>query len=223
MKKYAMSLAEVLTAMIMVATLSVVGMNTLKTFLHKDNDVMKFKHQFGTVSEVIYALKNDSIMYPDGLQNTTTYKYPGEEKSYGGTEKFRKLFKSKFNVMEDNINVSLSSCFPLYIENGTYKSETSIKCFIDNKGFTFCPPSTPTSGKLESLFIPVYFNKVDTTKSNTLGVDKAVFIQVFRNGKIDVPITVQCDSSRKIIDCTNKNYNNYNHCKALDKMTDMNF
>ena len=231
MKKLAMSALEVLIAMSLMIAATVLGMNILHIYINKDTDVAKFKHAFASLSEVIYAIKNDSFMYTNTyyFADLSPHNYLGENITYGGEDKFKKLFTSKFNVLEKDVEVQFDKDVPLikYTDKDgkeAYKTSKKITCFIENKGFMFCPPKT-TFGedeKLEAIYIPVYINKIDNTSSSK-GIDKAIFVEVGVKGKIEILPDIKSDSDTKVLDCTEKKYNDYNHCKVLDKMMDMDF
>ena len=231
MKKHAMTTLEVIIAMGLIAAAAMLSLNTLYAYINKDTDIIKFKHAFTTISEVVSALKNDSVMYPTAFcfKNMETKGYMGENATYGGEDKFRKLFISKYNVLENNIKVKFDSIVPLikYKDNSNnelYKTSNTINCFLENKGFVLCPPPTNIgkNEELASIYIPVYVNNTDEDKGS-LGLDKAIFVEVGYDGKIELPPIVEYYPKRAVIDCTDKNFNSYTHCKVLDKMMDTDF
>ena len=233
MKKFAMSTLEVLIALSLIAAATVLGMNTLHIYINKDTDIVKFKHAFATFSEVIVSLKADTCMYPN-IKGFAYTDVPdnciNKNDSFNNKNKFKKLFSSKFNILENNVELSLSSQVPVIkYENssnsGLYKINNKIKCFVENKGFMFCPPETVlgSNEKLLSIYVPVYINKIDLDNSKTWDINKAIFIEVAKNGKLEIPPVIEYYPNRAIIDCTKKEYNNYSHCKVLDKMLDVEF
>lgn len=230
MKKYAMSIAEILIAMTFISILSVVAMNGLRVFINRDTDVTKFKHAFATISEIVYQMKNDTYMYPNaiGFADTNSHTYTDTNKTYGGGSKFRRLFASKFNIMEKDKKITLDVSVPLVkyknaSNNEVYTTSNKLNCFIENKGFMYCPPDTTENGTLVSIYLPVYINKISDNDNVSTGITKTIFVQIHKNGKLDIPPIIQNSSSTKIIDCTNKNYNDYNHCKILATMTNVSF
>ena len=233
MKKYAMTSLEVLIAMSLVVAATLLGINSLRVYINKDTDISKFKHAFGSLSEAIYSMKHDSLMYPKeakGFEDTDTYTYVDDNISYGGTTKFKNLFTSKFNVLENNVQITFSQSVPLIkyedeSKNVLYKTSKKLDCFIENKGFMLCPPeiSLGSKEKLVSIYVPVYVNQINTEDSNTTDINKAIFVEIYKRGKIDIPASVEYYPNSKIIDCTNKEYNSYSQCKILDKMTDIDF
>ena len=228
MKKNALTVLEILIAMSLMVVASYISISTLKVYINKDTDIVKFKHAFGSLSEVIYDLKNDTCAYPMTNSFQDTVIHPGCDNmndSYTASNKFKKLFTSKFNVLKNNIDITLDSAIPIikYMDSSNteyYETNTKIKCFIENKGFMFCPPeiNLTSPNKLKAIYIPVYVNKIDTDNSKTTDIEKAMIVEVDYSGKIEIPAIVG-----SVIDCTNKAYNNYNHCKALDKMMSTEF
>ena len=205
--------------------LPVVSITGLRVVVSRDTDIVKFKHLYGTLSAVVYELINDTVMYPDasGLAYTTSKTYFDTQKTYGGKEKFKKLFKSKFNIYQDNIQIKPGGDIPLYTDKISKQCaySTTITCFTDNKGFTYCPPDTPEYirgvRELETIYLPVFVSKVDTKNlTKYANIKKVVFVEIGRNGKIDVPPVV-----KNLVDCHKQAYNEYNHCKVIDKMEDM--
>lgn len=245
MKKTATTLMELLTAMVLMVALTVVSITSLRVFVAKDTDIVKFKHLYGSVSAAVYELINDIIMYPSGgFANTTATHYYEETKEYGGKDKFKKLFKSKFNIFHNNIDIDFGVDVPLAYKKTTITSDPQketfeftvskkVSCFIENKGFTYCPPETPeyyhknkTIEQLESIYLPVFVSKIDTKtvdsikKSATL--DKAIFIKIDNDGKIEIPLIVK-NNKNEVINCTKRSFNSYSHCKVIEKMEDMDF
>ena len=232
MKKFAISALEVLIAMSLIVAASVLCINTLHIYINKDTDVAKFKHAFSTLSEVIYSLKTDTSMYPKttGFAYLDETTYANENRSYGGEDKFQKLFMSKFNVYKNDLDITYSDFVPLIkIKDGSgnifYNKTKKVKCFIENKGFMFCPPKTTFEAPYElvSIFIPLYVNKIDLADYKTTDIKKAIFVEVSATGKIELQPVVKYEENKVVIDCTNKDYNKYSHCKVLDKMLDMDF
>lgn len=237
MKKTAMTTLEVLIAMSLMVAVTILSVNTLKTYINKDTDIAKFKQAFSTLSQVIYSLRTDTAMYPQkGFEYTNpTYYFNEEERVYSGEDKFKKLFMSKFNVFETK-EITFSSNVPLLkFENRDgdvfYKVSNKINCFVENKGFMFCPPTTVFEETFEYsyIYIPLYVNKIDFSDSTTTDIKKAIFTEVKTTGEIEVPPIIYNapvaigGQSNKLIDCTNKEFNDYNHCKVLDKMLDTDF
>lgn len=243
MKKNAMSLAEILLAMTIMGVLTIISIRTLKVNIGTDTNVMKFKHAYATFSQVIYELRNDAAMYPDlsnGFANTEKRTYPmetkkdgeGNLKSYEGETKFKELFKSKFSIFQNNINIGFDKSIPLaeYEDNSgniEHTKEKTISCFMENKGFVYCPPDfteTYSSKKLSAIYVPLYVNKIDLNQSKTTDMTKIVFIKVYKTGKIELPIKVpDKGTSEVIIDCSDVRMNSYNHCKSITKARDLNF
>jgi len=247
MRKYAMTLAEILIAMTLIVLLTVVCINTLHVNVGQDTDIMKFRHAYGSVSKVVYELKNDVTMYPDtvsGFADLSAKQYYNDPVVYSGEDKFKNLFKSKFNVYKTlNIKINSNTSESLKIpatrnktddSDYTYKTldgsdKQKIECFLDNKGFMFCPPII--SDSLDTLkeikiYVPVYINKIDSSSANSLaastGIDKAIFIEIDKKGQIDIPPVIQ-NGSEAIIDCHLEEQNSYNHCRVINKIADMDF
>lgn len=231
MKKKSMTLTEIIIGISLMTVLATITITTVQSYMTQDTDLMKFKHVYATVSEVIYELKNDSIMYSDaskGFGDTSSKSYPSESKIFGGKEKFKKLFKSKFNIYKNDMNVNCyNEAYPvLNLYNKQTQSEeitynSKLVCFIDNKGIMYCPPLINFDSKkysLTSFFIPVYINKINLDNPNTYGVSKTIFFEISKKGKINLPATVG-----SIVDCHDKKYNEYMHCRVIDKMTDLDF
>ena len=109
MKKSATTLVEILIAMTLMIVLTVICMTGLRVFVSKDTDIVKFKHVYGSVSAAVYELINDVIMYPSakGFADTSEHSYNEETKVYGGEDKFKKLFKSKFNIFNNDVVIDL--------------------------------------------------------------------------------------------------------------------
>ena len=232
MKKEAYTIIEILITMVIIAVTAILAMNSIRVYLNRDTDIIKFKHAFATLSNVIGDLKKDTVMYPKstGFADMTAKKYPNENITYSGAEKFKQLFTSRFNILEGNINIKFDNNVPLikYTTESTedYTSSKTINCFMENKGLVFCPPSTQVpvnNGFISSIYIPMYINKIEPSNSTTTELDKVIFIEVTNTGKIEIPPIVEYQKNKTIIDCTNKNYNNYSQCKVLDKLTDVDF
>ena len=230
MKKTSMTLIEIIIGISLMTLLAAISINVMHSFVSKDTDIIKFKHVYATVSEAIYELKNDASMYPaGGFANLQERSYIGESKKYGGKTKFSRLFKSKFNIFKNEVPYTL-------VNNASnnkdkYVTKKELKCFLDNKGVLYCPPiiEIDSSDKLVSIYIPVYVNKINISgnqinASNNLsvGLDKAIFFEIEKNGKINIPTTVS-NNDDYIINCYDYNYNDYSHCKAIEKMQDFDF
>lgn len=252
-----MTVLEVLIAISIMAVISALGMNVLRVHMGRDTDITKFKHAFATLSEVVYSLKNDASMYPTskGFADMSKYtSYANNEnasdsgKEYAGSAKFKKLFTSKFNVLERDVSVDFGTktSVPLIRyedtdENEHFKNAKKIKCFIENKGFMFCPPETDitSSDSLTYIYVPMYVSKIDINDNDTMGIKKAVFVEISNTGKIEIPALVYYDKpddakyndSKKayckgggedppvvrdkiLIDCTNKEYQD---CMEINK------
>ncbi len=238
MKKQSMSLIEIIIGISLMTILAAISINVMHSLTSKDTDIIKFKHVYATVSEVIYELKNDASMYPaGGFANLQERSYTGEVKKYGGAAKFSRLFKSKFNIFKNDVKISFSTDIPyILVYNKTdkkdkYITKKELNCFLDNKGVLYCPPVTSFTNKekLLSIYIPVYINKIKissdsivSTNNRSTGLDKAIFFEIEKNGKINIP-TVISNNDKYIINCYDSNYNEYNHCKAIEKMQDFDF
>ena len=238
MKKQSMTLIEIIIGISLMTVLAAISINVMHSFVSKDTDIIKFKHVYATVSEVIYELKNDASMYPAGyFANIQERSYTGETKKYGGETKFLRLFKSKFNIFKNDVKINFSNDIPyILVRNAIdnkekYITKKELNCFLDNKGVLYCPPVTTFTNKetLLSIYLPVYINKInitdnpiDSTGNRSVGLDKAIFFEIEKNGKINIP-TVVSNNDKYIINCYDPEYNEYNHCKAIEKMQDFDF
>lgn len=221
MKKHALSLVELLVAMVLVFALSVIAINAFNMILRQDSDIYKIRHVVGTVSEITSRLSEDSEMYPSkqGFAYTKEGCYnkgDDDKKCYKGADKFRKLFKSKFNVLEDNIKFSKNGIgkVPAYsytvpiatgkelekIEFADFDDIKKIVCFTENKGITYCVPNTvelpenvfdfnPKNPpkKLKSIFVRVYLSAINPKKEDTFTTPKATYFEITYDGKIILP------------------------------------
>ncbi len=238
MKKLSMTLIEIIIGISLMTILAAISINVMHSFVSKDTDIIKFKHVYATVSEVIYELKNDTSMYPaGGFAYTQDRSYTGETKKYGGEAKFSRLFKSKFNIFKNDIKINFSDEIPYILvhnqidKKDKYITKKRLNCFLDNKGILYCPPVTAFTNKetLLSIYVPVYINKINisgnlinSTDNRSVGLNKAIFFEIEKNGKINIP-TVISNNDKYLINCYDSNYNEYNHCKAIEKMQDFDF
>ena len=213
MRKTAFTLAELLIAMSVMGILGLIAINTLPIFIKEDSDLIKYKQVLGTVSEVVYRLKNDDAMYPNmsGFADISEGHYVGETKTYSGPSKFRKLFKSKFNVFEDNIkfndsNIGNVPAFEYYNEGDKKDIRvqsvdfSELHCYTDNKSITYCLPDT-VGGILNALYIRVYLNSINPDDKTTYDNSRAIYFKILKTGKIMVPPIIP-SADGNIIDCT---------------------
>lgn len=226
--------------MSLVSILGVIGINTLKIFVKNDTDIAKFKNVIGAVSQAISQMTNDLIMYPDmeGFQSLTTRYYPDNASvKFGGEDKFRKLFRRKFNIKETEIFANIKKgdfSSPIYVEysqdierntsdkqNIVFEKLSKLQCFSDNKGITFCPPETTKN--TDFIYVLVFLNTIKLDKPETYSKNKAVYFKIRYDGKISVP--PQIPSNNKggfLIDCVNGgDASELSQCKVRDRFSDI--
>ena len=244
MKKYAMTLAELLIAMTLIGVLALLTVKSLKIFIKDDTNVYKFRPVLASVSEAIYQMIDDTTMYPtkNGLAYTERGQYEDDDKVYEGETKFRKLFKSKFNVLNNEIKFADNSVgmVPLYRyksasdeDKGKNKSKTEdddkgkikagnfsdLHCFTENKGITYCLSDTPKTG-LTEIYIRVYLNTIDKDKEPTFDNKKAVYFVVSKTGKISVPPKIT-NGKDVLFDCYYSAFKDYTQCRVRNRVTEI--
>lgn len=235
MKRFAVTFVELLIAMTMVSVLGIISISSMKLFIKDDSDLMKFKSVLATVSEAVDRLNNDTTMYPtkNGFANTESGKYEGETKEYVGPSKFRKLFKSRFNVLKDNIKFADNSIglvpaykYKSYDDKQGKKVEltkavnfSDLYCFTENRGITYCLPDTAEQD-LSQIFIRTYFNEIDPNNESTFDNSRAIYFMVSNDGKIEVPPDVVADG-HIVFYCSSQNYNHYAQCRVRDRSVEI--
>ena len=243
MIKKALSYAELMIAMTLILVLTTLTIKGLKIFIKKDTDLMKYKPVLGTISEAVYQLVNDPVMYPTrrGFANLNPGQYEDDEKVYEGPSKFRKLFKSKFNVLEHNVKFSDNSVgkVPAYkytekndednIEKVKSVNFNELNCFIENRGVMYCLPDIDVKNdeNLTSVFVRTYFNAVDVNRQVTFDNTKAIYFEILANGKVVFPPTVKTDNDI-IINCMVKQgtpeaekFASYNQCLVRSEIANV--
>ncbi|MBQ4646475.1 MAG: hypothetical protein IJB79_03920 [Candidatus Gastranaerophilales bacterium] len=218
MKKNALTLAETIVALTMVAALSIIGLNTFRSNI-PDGDLIRFKHTYGTVSTLISQMMENKDIYPDsrGFSNTDSVTIRKTGITYGGATKFQTAFKEKINILEDNVIINESN-MPIYEEKvGSdiiTRSANSLSCFTNNSGVTFCPPQTSsTSGRLRKIYLRVHVN-------DNFDISNAIYFVIHANGKIEFPTRIQnkFDCMLKEYDANRKKQNSYYQCSIISAL-----
>ena len=230
MKKNALNFIELFVAMILIAVIALITIRGLEIFVKNDTDYMKFKPVMGSVSSAVYQLITDSTMYPlkKGFAYLNEASYPDDDKKYGGPSKFRKLFKSKFNILNDELKFPKNllgevASYKISIPNpggGTIDKDVDVDfndlhCFTENKGVTFClgDIKEEDANKLSSIYIRVYLNSVDPEDIKTYHNTRAIYFEVSSTGKISLPIVLETEA-QYIFNCANNAYKNFAQCVA---------
>jgi len=199
--KKAYTLAEILMAMLLITTLSIVAVTTLKSNQGIPNtDLIKFRYSYGTVLDIIHKMSEDQYCYP--TENLFARK-PAD-----GCE-FHTRFKHYINIFEDNVtsaadNETLSSRISQVDKNGKVSS-VKPNCFTDNKGVTYCLPIICNGSiadltcyrSLDKFHIKLYIDKNYTEK-------RTLYLTISRHGKVSVP-QVTYDN---VINCRDENDTN---------------
>lgn len=228
MKLKAISLFEIIFVMTLMTVLSIFAITTYKANT-PDQDIVKFKQIYGTVSTVVDSIVSNPAYYPDasGFLN----REPAIISSTGVTvdnkqEKFSKIFKSYFNILEDN-SVTINYT-PLYSKTTvTYISKT--KCFTDNRAITYCPPILSATAAFDNIYLRIHMNEAFEIKD-------ALFFEITKNGKLTLPTripntgkcvyaldgsaTANCSAKGdfNLINCGDISYSNYMQCKILESL-----
>ena len=242
MKKFGLTLIEVLVAISLITVLSGIICRNLGYFLKGDTNLFKFKQVLGTVSEVVNRLSNEHY-YGYDFSDTRSVNYIN--KVFEGKNKFRKLFKTYFNVnitkakteqIFGNNSIGKVPIYSCSVENSNGDKEEKITavdfseldCFTDNKSITYCmgdtpvpPPEQPPCSNLH-IFLRVYLNPIIKDDVSTFENKKALYFKIASNGKIEIPPTIS-NGQDKIINCRtrrNEGFNEYTQCMARERATE---
>ena len=187
MKKKAMTLAEIIIAMTLITSLSIIGITTFKSTI-PDTDMVKFKHVYGNISSIISQILANRDLYPSssGFQDTSSVTIRKTGKTYSGTTKFQSAFREKINILEDDIVINEKN-IPLYEDGGKLITANKTTCFTSNSGITFCPPETGKNGQAATRLRKIYLR---VHVSDNFGEDSAIYFAIHANGKIDFPSSI---------------------------------
>jgi len=220
MKKNALTLVELFVAMTMLLLLVLVAMSSIKFDffkINKEKVALKFRPAYASISEAVYRLRNSERYFGYDFSYTLPWIDPDNHKVYEGREKFRKLFKSQFNVLENKIKFADNDIGSVPAYSYTYKETVGseekeftdfkkvdfndLECFSENKGLIYCLPITPTKEDLEKLgkkdcklkdiYLRLYLDKVDFDKEATFNNNSAVYLTISAKGKVDLPNSVK--------------------------------
>ena len=219
MKLKAITLVEIIIAMTILTALSVIALPALRQN-SPDNEITKFRHVYGVMSNVIANMISDKAIYPDnyGFANTNTITMRNTGAQYGGPTKFKKVFKENFNVLEEDIEIQETKV-PLYevgpisgVGATSITVANKLECFTNNSGVTYCPPETPIFNGvqiLKNLFIRVHIN-------DKYEIDHAIYFKVASDGKIEFPYKID-----NKFNCTLPEYNKYMQCRVISMLDEL--
>lgn len=154
----AFSLGEVLVTLAIVGVIAALILPTIKQ-MQPDRQKMLFKKAYTNVERVVTEIINDDYLYPEatgyvGLDNTTSVTL--NDTSYGGSNKFCKLFALKLNNInsdDDDINCPYGALsdgsagtpsfttndgIEFYIPNTTFATDTTISVDVNGEKAPNC-------------------------------------------------------------------------------------
>ena len=188
-----------------------------------DTDKERAKQGYFTIMKAVESMVSNSFVYPNSevfADTSTVTLTPGNE-TYGGMSKFANFFKSKLNVLEDNITVTSATPVICDSDNATATCASDCNgrriqsnCFSTNSNFTFCVPTDTTcsfkSGAPNAITIIRYY-----TKQNKYDDEHAYFVAVSTLGQVSVMLP-----ERLGLRCSdNEVYEKYSQCKLNDYLT----